>query len=83
MSDSSPGTDHREKSGIPVEGQIRTSSEDAERPTVRSMKFFFEAKMKGESKNSVSKIASDEEVQPKKSKVRYYFPISPSQFLGH
>lgn len=83
MSDSSPGADHREKSGILGEGhlnQIRTSNEDAERPTVRSMKFFFEAKMKGEStKNSVSKIASDEEAQPldlKRSKVRLFSNFS-------
>jgi len=84
MSDSSPGADHREKSGHL--NQILTSSEDVERPNVRSMKIFFEAKVKAEStKKSASKIVSDEEAQPlnvKRSKVRYCFSIS-SQFLGH
>lgn len=88
VSDSLPGVDHCEKSGEiiaeEIYGDIHTSSEDVERPTVRSMKNFFETMSKAEStKKSASKIASDEEVQPinvKRSRVRYCFP---SQFLGH
>jgi hypothetical protein len=94
MSDSSPGVDHRRKSGEIIGeeihadlNQIHASSEDVERPTVRSMKTFFETMAKAEStKKSAFKIGSDEEgllLNVKRSRVRYCSPISPSQLLGH
>jgi len=86
-SDMSPDVDHGKKSaGIPPEeipGQIFTSSiQDIERPTVRSMKAFFEAMVNVESaKKFAANIALEEETQllinDKGSRVRYSFRIIP------